>query len=330
MKRYIIIVVVLLLSVSGLYLRTKWRSNHPISGDENYQISVINTLKSSISHAKHNVQFAGNNVLIYPFYKMFGKNKWGLAIPHILITLLGFYLLFRLCDKYFKTIWGYLITFSVFAFNYNLIYYAFTIRPYAVIATLSIAGFLVMQYIFDNEKPPIFKRLLISIFIFIALTFSIFSGYILFFCYIYHTIVSRKFLLWKHLKYYCLGIIPAIPICYWSIFSGSNLGTGFTSVTHTFAYIHKGVIPILKGVFGNLTGKRIFYILLPIIPISCIFMRKQRIFLFIIIIIPIALLLLACVIFKYWFIQRLFIWAIPLFAFYLGWCWDLAVRKKTK
>ncbi len=340
-SRFIIIAMVLLLTVAGMYLRAQWRIAHELTGDEKFQICKLKSFSSAVHHGRHNVQFPGDYVLIYPFYQFFGENKWGLAIPHIIITLIGFYLLYILCQRYFKTVWGYLVAFVLFAYNYNLIYHAFEIRPYSVNVTLSIAGFLVMQYIFRNENPSLVKRSLIFIFIFFTIVFSIFGGYILFFSYLYHLLFSREkrsagHILLKHLKYYGLGIILALPICHWYIFSGSNYGTGFTpvAISNTFAFIPKGIIPILKGVFGNLTGPKKFYPLLAGIIISFLIPQRERLkqmaFFAILIIVPIALLLLACIHFQYWFIQRLFIWAIPLFAFFLGWCWDSIIIYLTR
>src|SRR3989338_3669672 len=108
-----------------MYLRFDKRLRTNIGGDEPYQISGMKTsLVAAIIQSRQNLQFPGDYILIYPFYRLFGENKWGLAIPHIIITAIGFYLLYILCRKYLKTVLGYTITFAIFAYNYTLIRHA--------------------------------------------------------------------------------------------------------------------------------------------------------------------------------------------------------------
>jgi len=309
-------------------LRTQWRVDYNFWQDENHQINQIPSSLSAIMHARFDIQFSGDNILLSPFYKVFGKNKWGLAIPHIMVTLLGFYLFYLLCRTYFRTIGGYLIAFSLFAYNYNLIKHAFELRPYSVLVTLSMASFLICKYIIENEKPPIIIRILVCLFIFIASFFHLWSAYSLFFNYAFHLLMSRKnksirSVLYSHAKYYGITIIIIIPLL-WKVLSVPHYSWG--SVPETFEFIHKGIIPIAKGVFGNITGPRIFYPLLIGLIISFFVPHKERIkqimFFMVLIVIPVAGLLMLCIIHPYWFIQRHFIWTVPLFAFFLGWCWD--------
>lgn len=97
-----------------MHQRILSRIKNELSGDEKAQlIGMEKSLKYSVLNSMTNLQFPCDYVLIYPFYKIFGKNKWGLALPHIFITLVGFYLLYILCRKYFKTIWGYLVIISL-------------------------------------------------------------------------------------------------------------------------------------------------------------------------------------------------------------------------
>ena len=49
---------------------------------------------------------------------------------------------------------------------------------------------------------------------------------------------------------------------------------------------------------------------------------KQLGFLLILILLPIEFIFLSDLWGSYWFLQRQFMWTVPLFAFYLGWCWD--------
>ena len=329
-RRLIIVGIVILFTLAGIYLRADWRVKNELWTDETFQIKPMKgSLYETIIHSQINFQFPGDYVLVYPFYQWFGPNKWGLAIPHIIVTILGFYLLYLLCSKYFKTLGGYIVTFAVFAYNYNLIDHAFEIRPYSVLVTLSLAVFLVIQHIFVKERPSFAGRIFVSIFIFLTLLFHVFGLYLLFFSYIFHLLFSRKqakaaTMVLKHLKYYSPAVILALPLLY-LYFAGSISA----NPVDTFAFIGKGIIPVAKGVFGNLTGSKVFYPLLAGIFINFFLPHKERfkqmMFFVIMIIIPIGILFLVCFNSDYWFIQRLFIWAIPLFAFFLGWCWDSIV-----
>jgi len=342
-RRIVTIGIVLLITVIGMYLRFDLRAKRELWTDEIAQIKPMEeSLSATIKSARWFVQLPGDYLLVYPFYRLFGENKWGLAIPHILITIFGFYLLYILCNKYFKTLWAYIITFSIAAFNQTLILHAFEIHPYSVLVTLSIAAFLVMQYIVEKESLSLAKRFFTAIFIFIALLFHFYGTLILFFSYIFHLLFSRKektvpdvFL--EHLKYYSIVIIIALPIWCYFVFARDMSFMYYDP----FEYIHKGIIPIFKGVFGNLIGRRVLYLLLPGIPISFLIPHRERLkqvmFFVILVIAPISLTLLLCVTFKYWFIQKAFIWVMPLFAFLVGWSWDSIIiyfremlRQETK
>jgi len=102
-----------------------------------------------------------------------------------------------------------------------------------------------------------------------------------------------------------------------------------------FLYIHKGILPITQGVVGNLMGYKKFYFLLLGLVLSLIIPHKERskqfVFLVILVVSPILLILWSCVANHYWFVQRLFIWVMPWFAFLIGWCWDsIFVYSKKK
>lgn len=327
-QRLVIIAIVLIYTSIGIYHRVLWRINNNLWQDENYQVNQIPSSFWLLITNHFDMQFSGDNILIYPFYRIFGKDKWGLAIPHIIITLIGFYLFYLLCKKYFRTIVGYLISFTLFAYNYNLHYHSFEIRPYSVLITLSLASFLICKYIIENEKSSVLIRTLVCLFIFMVSFFHLWGAYSLFFIYVFHLLMSRKGksinrLLYSHMKYYGITVLITLLLL-WKVLSVPTYSWG--STPDTFQFIPKGVISIAKGVFGNLTGRQKFYPLLIGLIISLLIPHKERLkqllFFMILIVIPIALLLLICVIHPYWFIQRHFIWAIPLFAFFIGWCWD--------
>lgn len=333
----VVVVFILLACVWGIYLRYESR-RPPLWADELQQIKQMNiSLAATIEGSSYFSQFPGDHLLIYPFYQWFGENKWGLAIPHIIITLIGFYLLYIMCNSYFETPWAYIITFIIFAANRTLIRHAFEIRPYSVLATLSISSFLIVGYIFRKGKPSRIKQILIEIYIFITILFHSFSAFILFFAYLYHLLVSRgnesvRSALFRHLKQYSVAVLIALPI-YW-YFAFACYPRLYTHRLDVFEWCGRGVIPILKMIVGNLTGRKIFYLLLPGVVINFFISHNQRfkqmLFLVILIIVPISLIFLMCLHCNYFFIQRLFIWTIPPFIFLVGWSWNSIIIYFTE
>lgn len=330
-SRFFRIFSVTLITAIGMLFRIKKFAGRDLWVDELSPLqSMSGPLKSALAHARHILQFWGDTLLIYPFLRLFGNNKWGLAIPHIILTLVGFYLLYLLCRKYFKNTLAYVITFLIVAFNANLVYHAFEIRPYSVLVTLGLAVFLVMQYIVENKNLAKFNKFMVSFFIFIVILFHLYGVYMLLFLYLFNLLFSRKdegvldaFL--RNLKEYYLAVLFALP--FWFYFAAPDktyLKNLFPSV---FVYIHGDPVSLFKGVFGNLVAFKPFYLFALIIPFSFFLPNnkdrlKQAMFLLMTILAPIVLLLLICIKYQSLFIQRLFIWEMPLFAFLVGWCWD--------
>jgi len=334
-KKTFFTISLILISLFGLYLRFDQRANTKLGVDDLFQIGPMHTsLSAALNSARQYLQFPGDCILIYPFFLIFGENKWGLAIPHIIITILGFYLLYVMCSKYFKTFSAYIITFLIFAFNVNLIYHSFEIRPYSVLVVLSMAIFIVLRHIFVQKEFSLFKKSLIMLFIFISALFHFYCPIILFFTYIYHLIFSRKEegvgpVILRHLKQFGLVLLLTVP--FWLYFMHVDKKQFENQGINTFQYIPFGMVSLLKGIFGNLIGVKKLYILALGIIFAFFIPHKERhkqvAFFIILIIIPIFLVLISSIYFKYWFIQRLFIWAMPLFAFLIGWCWDSLIIK---
>ncbi len=143
-KKYLIPLIVTVISIYALFLRFDDLGRRELWGDELNQLSIMDQgvlhLIKELPHHEANTYLNGDHFLIYPFFKIFSYNKWGLAIPHIFSTILGFYLLYLIGKRYFKTIWGYIISFGVICFNASLIKHATEVRPYAVLPTLALAG----------------------------------------------------------------------------------------------------------------------------------------------------------------------------------------------
>ena len=90
--------VIIAISLWGMYLRFQFRHTHPLWRDETYQIEGMNAglwgLVQWLSTHEFGTYISGDHYLIYPFYRIFSDNKWGLALPHIIATTLSFYVLY--------------------------------------------------------------------------------------------------------------------------------------------------------------------------------------------------------------------------------------------
>ena len=337
LRKIFILFSVLSISLYALYLRLINLVQHEFWADEYYQLNQMSgtfvDLLKSLPRNEFCSYLSGDYYLVYPFFKIFSFNKWGLAIPHIMFTILGFYILYLICKQYFKTVWGYLITFVVVCFNATLIHHATEIRTYAVLPTLALAAFYLAQLLLDsNFQVSVIRKIWIGIFFVMLILFHAY-GIIIFFCTLIFALFDRKDgksikpLLGNLFKFMLIVLGVAMPLWLYSVF-GPHLST------HLFKLNPSEYIPsfftkpigFLKCVFGNLIGFKTLYFLLPGVLFPFVLPLRDRFrlifFLIIIVIIPITLLYISNVIGEYWFIQRQFIWVMPLFAFFLGWCWD--------
>ena len=331
------IIAVLFISAAGMFFRYTALAGRDLWVDELASISHMGvSLQLALKSARSIFQFAGDTLLIYPFFKIFGANKWGLSIPHIIATMLGFYLLYLLCRKYFKTTFAYVVTFLIVSFNATLIFHAFEIRPYGVLASFSIAVFIAARYIVTRKSPSTAVKTTIGIFIFAALSFHLYCSLMVFFSYIFHLLCSResegiKETFIRNFKDYWPGVTAALPV--WIYFASPDksylkaVAASYSS--SVFTYIHADPVSMFKGVFGNLIGFKPFYLLAMAIPAALLLRNsdktRQIAFFLIIILAPIIVLLLTCINYRMLFIQRLFIWEVPLLAFLIGWAWDSVI-----
>jgi len=326
--RWTRLMIVCLIIIWAMFVRIDRRIKGELAGDERVQVEFMTwPVKAMIQNQMGIIQYPGDYLLIWPFYQIFGNNKMALAFPHLFLTGVGFVLLYFMCLRYFQTIWGYLVTFLVTGRNFNLIQHAGEIRPYPVLVTLGIAGFLVTRRLVKNKNPSDFERLGVSVFIFITMTFHFYGAFILFFNYLFHLICSREDEKWgrvlaRNLRHYWPALLLTLPLWAYLTFSSDKSYMKW----NPYEYIPQGIVPWLKGVFGNLIGHRKFYFLLAGFVLAMVIPHKNRwaqaVFFIAVILLPIGLIFWSCLNYHYWFIQRLFIWAMPLFAFLLGWQWD--------
>jgi len=334
------LMVVLPLFFYGLYRRFLFRAKHDLWSDELYQIQICDRPFFEFLRLLPKYDFCrylnGDYILTYPFFKFFGMNKWALSVPHMFATVLGFYFLYLICRRNFTTIWGYLITFSVFAFNLTLIRHALEIRPYGFLPGLSLAVYYFIDLVTDrNIRFSKFRLWGVGALFVFAIWFHPYGILMMFFFTVFWVLarsenIKKFFEVIKHiLPLYSMVLVIAMPLWLYSFFGDPvDIGTG----RDVFQFIPNPLVSpfgFFKGVFCNLIGYKMFYPLFLALPIAFLMptrdQRNQIGFFLTIIIIPTLLIMIMVMHNHYWFIQRQLIWIIPLFIFLLGWCCESSI-----
>lgn len=335
----------------GLWLRFEMRAMHDYDKDEDCIVvslqeagSFKNVLRL-VKAQEFGGYLSGDFYLLYPFVKWFGYNKWGTAIPHIAVTVLGFYFLYRLCGMYFKTFWGTLAALSVYAFNGSLIKYAFEARTYAVLPSLALGTFYFMHRVFYGyERLSTPARVGIGAFIVATIWFHPYGIVIVGLCGFYFLLST-----WREagfgkgavelFKFFGVVLTIALPLWAASMFGrhGEFDPTSTQIADRTFQYFPNPLTDaagFLKQVFCNLVGEKKLYPLLAGMVLAFILPQAERFkqlgFFLVLVVLGILILLLPSLKQNYWFVQRHFVWLMPLFAFFLGWCLDSVIRYGRK
>ena len=341
-KKYGQVLLFVLFLWYGLFLRLDRLDKRELWNDEFFQIHQIQAdfgksypfLSRTTTYGDH-TSYPGEYLLTGYFLKKYGVDKWKLAIPHLAVVLLGMFFLFLLMKRYIRTPMGWLFCLTIFMINGNLVYYAFEYRPYAVLPTLSLGMLWWAHRIFEAPVLRWPERIIISLFMF---------G-----CGIYHAYGILFVLLpigylagvhyWKERDIQKLterlGIfwVPLVLTCLaWGWYASANAtGALVNSKVETFQYIHNPLLKpwkFFKGTVGNITGDGydwMYPMLLAPTVMTWVRHRQQaaqNIFLVVLVIVPFAAILAVDVLSRYWFLQRQFVWIIPLWALYIGWCWD--------
>ena len=350
LSQYATPVLCFFISLWALYLRLQRFSGRKLWNDECYQLSFMTGPFQPFWERRIYGDFTcfpGDYLLNYPFLRIFGLHKvtqpfspmtsfdkWALIVPHILVTILGFYLLYLVCRRHLKTIYGYLIVFSVVGFNWQLIFHSLEFRPYAVLPTLALGVFYFVDIIINRGMQlSILKKGLIGAFFVFTILFHQYGILIVFFILLYFLLSKAKEGYFQTeiksaVKYFSAIFIIALPPWLWYSLGSPDMGD---IVRPTFEYFPNPLdtVAFLKSVFGNLIGRKELYFLLAGMIAAFMIPHKARYrqigFFLILVILPIELVCVVDVYKKYWFLQRQFVWVMPLFAFLLGWCWDVLI-----
>lgn len=339
-NRTLIYIGVILLTFVGLYLRFDHRMHTPLTEDELYAIGSLSHYESfplfvsKLPHLEFSSYLTGDYYLLYPFVRIFGTNLWDVVVPHIISTIFCFYFLFKVCRLHLKNAIGFFIAFVIVSFNNSLINHSFELRYYAVLQTLGLATYY-YTYLVVYRPYPLAKLKLIGIgaFFCLSILFHLYSvimvcANIAFFLAIHIHNKSVISAVKKLAPLFTVVFLITGPVLYFVLFAWFHLPAEIWG-NEPFKFIPNplnDLIGFLKGIFCNLVGQKMLYFLFAGLVISLCLSHKDREkqfwFFLILVLLPITLLLLLDLKTGYWFIQRQFIWVMPLFAVLLGWCWE--------
>ncbi len=341
------VVVVLFICIWALYLRYKTLAERDLWGDEVYQLyQTIGSFKPIFKRTTYGDMtcFPGDYLLTYPLAQIFKTNKWGIMIPHIFFTILGFYVLYLVCQRYYKTVWGYMIAFGLVCFNGNLIFHSFEFRPYAVLPTLALLSFYCAdRLVNDFDQLHRMNKITIGMVFVLIIWFHAFGIMLVVFPLFYFLLAIRTEVYFKKrikslLKYLALIFLLALPLWSWYAF-GNPLEQSpqqrVESGKHPFQFIQNPFEYGFKRFFNriffyNLIAFKRFYFLLGALAFAFFIpfagRLKQLGFYLTLIFLPILSILVASLISGYWFLERQYVFLSPLFAFFLGWLWDSSIQ----
>ncbi len=337
----ILLVVVLLISLWGAWLRVSSYSHRDWSADENYHISYFKPTLWQTMQQMPTYEFSsymtGHQYITYPFWKVFGASKWGLAIPRLIAILLTYWLLWRLCVLFRFGFVGMAVAFAVVNFNETLIWHAMEIRPYAFLIPLSMGIFYALvRFIEGYEGLPKFNKLLYGVFFISSILFHTHNIFIFFLSGMYLLLSARwRQQAWLHLFkawfFWAIVAMLTLPIFLYCI-KGSN-HMPFFSNTVVFQFIpspYENLLGFFKCVIGNLLSPKALHVLL-LAPLLAAFIphqeRLEEIGWFCVMVLGGVFIVFALnVLNAHWFVQRFFIWVYPFFALYIAWTADSVCR----
>src|SRR3989344_5878478 len=189
--------IAFLLCLYGLYLRCQLYAQRELNTDELNQLNYTTSDHILPFWNKYTAAeltaFPGDYLLTLPFIKVFGTSKWAIAVPHIIVTVIGFYFLYLICAKYLKTALAWVIPFAIVALNSTLQYHSFELRPYAVLPTLYLAVFYFSETIVrDYQRTSGLKKILIGLFFVLVVVYHAYGILMIALCLFYFILSETK------------------------------------------------------------------------------------------------------------------------------------------
>jgi hypothetical protein len=332
-------IVILLLSLLGIFLRL-WRLHkRDLWCDEIYQFHCMQGAFKPFwvyqTYGDH-TSFPGEYLLQYPLVQIFGMNKWGLVAPHLIFNIVGFYLLYEICQIYCRSWVGYIASFLIYTLNDNLMFHSLEFRPYAMLPVIALASLyfshLLLSKEFQSSKS---KMILLGILFFLMINYHIYgiAACLLPLAYtIFYNIKKGNNLSSFPWLWLLVVIIFSFPVWLWyASFNHFGLSPNLKAQSYvdTFQFIddpREHFISFFKAVMGNLTGIRKGGAIWIITFIAFLIPAKERLlqvaFAVLLIIIPVILILYFDIRSHYWFLDRQFVWVMPWAALFIGWVLD--------
>jgi len=338
LKRFRYEIIAVFFTAYGMYLRLARLATRELWCDE---LASLHTLMGPFKpfwqrfNYTDFTYFPGEYIINWPFVFLFKTNKWGIAIPHLLFTLLGFYLLYLICKRYFHSIFAWIATFALVAFHRELIFHSLELRPYAVFPVLALISFYFSQEIVSKRYTLTLSRKILITFSFIfVVIFHVYGAIVLFFTVLYFLLREsgeRDFQdIFKHTyKFLSVLAIICISLFLWYAIGSTKCykDTGYPGIT--FLYIPNPILDFygfMKSNLCNLIGQKLLYPLAIFLVFPFVLPYRERLeqigFLLLLIVLPIMLIFYSNILIGYHILQRQFVWAMPLFAILIGWCLD--------
>lgn len=329
-------IIALVFTFYGMYLRFLFLVNREFWTDELYSLHVMQGAFKPFWQRIYYTDFTyfpGEYILNWPFVFFFKTNKWGVSIPHILFTLLGFYFLYLICKRYFHSIFAWIATFALVAIHRELIVHSFELRPYAILPVLALATFYFAEQIVSSRfYLSVARKVMLGLFFVFVIIYHAHGIIILALVFIYFLLCESAGRSFKEIfihNYRFLGIMVITGSFLFLWYSAGNPYLTKGMDYNIFQFVPNPIInpfAFIKCILGNLIGDKKLYLL----ALALIFpfllpyrIRFQQIgFLLALVIFPITVILSIALSVGYWFLQRQFIWVMPFFAFLIGWCID--------
>jgi len=277
MKKCSLIIILVLIASLGMYLRVgNYVNLHP-DNDELYElrnlkkdVSFSRVFRNDENYGDH-TSFPGEFLSYYFLLQrdwcsvsffiekmevtgMTLNDFYRLAYVKFIITLMGFLCLIWLWRSYPFGILGMIM----YAFHYQLIYHAFSIRPYAVLPELAIFNLLLLWGCFNRGRWWLW--FLYCLLFFFTCIYHAYGILIAVLPLVYVCIAKRKF-------NYGLVLLFLISLCAWCHYASFNsfgiAPNSGQSVVDPFQYMPKKMF--FENLFRQLSGGGlVFYALCPV------------------------------------------------------------------
>lgn len=323
----------------GVYLRFETLAHRVWWTDEIVQLEALRgySLKNLLVSYLPIIPggFPGDYLLTWPMAQV-TSNKWALAAPHIMATLLTFGLFLKIRRDERGHPLATAVALLMMTLNRNLIFHDFELRPYGVLPLLALGSYWATDRMFHRQTYTRQDAVLWIGWVFTLLLFHTYGILILGSLWMFQLLksipLSRlvRAQVWRLAGLTALAVTLALPL--W-LFYAKVPGTHHDP----FAYCRPSVSGVLAFFLGNLGdwGWRFSWIPGTLLMFSsCFFVQDTRwrphlLFILVLLVIPLGMIFMSDVLCHYWFVQRQFTWAMPLWALAIARSMDLWTNRNS-